>query len=143
MEKRDSVAQKRRAVLNLLADRQDIFARQGSVQASWRHYQGQRLGPYYQLRYREGGRQRRVYLGADGEVAADVHRILAELQTPLRARRELAALEAVARAGLRRQKRHMARELAKLGLNMKGHEIRGWRAARGPRERGMNHDHRA
>ena len=40
-----------------------LLATQGTVTASWREYQGRRLGPFYRLAYREGNRQRSVYLG--------------------------------------------------------------------------------
>ena len=48
------------------------FARQGSVVASWRVYAGRRLGPYLRLAYREGRRQRSIYLGRCAELVRRV-----------------------------------------------------------------------
>jgi hypothetical protein len=46
--------------LALLAARPEVFARQGSVVASWRRRGTRTYGPYYRLIYREGGRQRSI-----------------------------------------------------------------------------------
>ncbi|MHB1034349.1 MAG: hypothetical protein ACYC0Y_06855, partial [Pirellulales bacterium] len=51
------------AIRAQILDRRAIFARQGSVVATWRTRGGARFGPYYQLAYREAGRQRAIYLG--------------------------------------------------------------------------------
>ncbi|MHB1038659.1 MAG: hypothetical protein ACYC0Y_28885, partial [Pirellulales bacterium] len=55
-----------------ILDRRAIFARQGFVVATWRTRGGARFGPYYQLAYREAGRQRAIYLGRSAELADQV-----------------------------------------------------------------------
>ncbi len=102
------------------------FARQGAVVASWRYYQGRKLGPYYRLAYREEGRQRFIYLGRAEGLAQAVRDLLAALQRPLCRRRLFDALRTQAREMLRQAKASMAEELAKWGLRLKGFEVRGW-----------------
>ena len=80
------------------------FARQGSVVASWRVYAGRKLGPYFRLAYREGRRQRSIYLGRCAELARRVRELLAELQG----------------------------QLAVWGIRLEGFRFRGVRRALGP-----------
>lgn len=131
MEKPNRVDQKRAAVLGLLERLAGVLAGQGSVQPSWRSHKGRRLGPFYRLAYRAGGRACSVYLGADGGLADLVRRRLEELQAPGRRRRAAARLRAAAAAALRRHKEELAAHLGALGLRLKGNEVRGWRAPRG------------
>ncbi|MHB9047466.1 MAG: hypothetical protein ACYC35_16120 [Pirellulales bacterium] len=105
--------------------RRAIFARQGFVVATWRTRGGARFGPYYQLAYREAGRQRAIYLGRSAELADQVRALLAELQQPLRYGRLLDRLAAEARAGLRRANAELNRVLGTFGFYLKGrHEFR-------------------
>src|SRR5512140_1978910 len=108
-----------------ILNRRAIFARQGFVVATWRTRGGVRFGPYYQLAYREAGRQRAIYLGRSAELADQVRTLLAELQQPLRDDRLLDRLAAEARASLRRANAELNRVLGTFGFYLKGrHEFR-------------------
>lgn len=127
MEKSDYVDQKTAAVRLLLTEQALIFSRQGSVQRSWRYYQGQKLGPFYRLVYREGGKQWSVYLGSDEKLADEVRHALQLMQAPLQRSREMDCHLALAKAALKEQKQALDHELQQRGLFRKGSEIRGWR----------------
>ena len=107
------------------------FAAQGSVVAGWRVYGGRRLGPYFRLAYREGGRQRSVYLGRCMELARRVRELLEGLKRPRRDRLLFARLIAQVRASLRCLKIERKQRLAALGIQLKGLEFRGVRRAMG------------
>jgi hypothetical protein len=62
----------RPSALDLIAARPELFARQGSVSASWRRRAQKTYGPYYRLRYREGGVSRSLYLGRQGPLVDHV-----------------------------------------------------------------------
>jgi hypothetical protein len=109
--------------------RKGVFARQGSVVATWRAYRGRRLGPYFRLAFREDGRQRSIYLGRCRELARRVGSLLAGLQRPLRQRRVVRRLEAQVQASLKRFRAKLAEALAPLGIRIKGSEFRGGRRA--------------
>jgi hypothetical protein len=128
LEKTAFVDQKRRQALQFLADHAAVFCRQGSVQPSWRWYQRKKLGPFFRLVFRDGGTQSSLYLGADKELAAEVRRVLQEMQAPLRERRERDKQLALMQAALQEQKLDFDRQLRRLGLFLKGNEIRGWRS---------------
>jgi hypothetical protein len=123
------VAQKKDLVLRFIADHALILSRHGSVQATWRLYQGRRLGPFYRLVYRSERRQHSIYLGRQEGLAEEVRRLLAEMQAPVRQSRLLARTKRVARQALRGQKRELDQVLHEHGLYLKGHEVRGWRGA--------------
>ena len=112
----------------VLAERGRL-AVQGSVVAGWRIYGGRRLGPYFRLAYREGGRQRSIYLGRCAELARRVRELLAELQRPRRQRLLFARLVAQVRASLRSAKAELERRLAVWGIRLEGFEFRGVRQA--------------
>jgi hypothetical protein len=105
--------------------RRRLFARQGAVVAGWRTYRNRRLGPYFRLAYREGGRQRSIYLGRCAELARRVAELLARLQHPLRDRRLFARLKAQVRASLRLAKAELEQALAPWGIRLEGFEFRG------------------
>jgi hypothetical protein len=107
--------------------REAIMARQGTVVATWRTRQGRKAGPYYRLAWREGGRQKSLYLGRSAELAQAVRQMLAELQRPLREDRAFRAARKQGWAALRAHKIVLARELARYGLYLHGWEVRGWR----------------
>ncbi|MHB1038535.1 MAG: hypothetical protein ACYC35_29725 [Pirellulales bacterium] len=110
--------------------RRALFARQGSVVATWRTRCGRRCGPYYRLAYREAGRQKSLYLGPSAPLADQVRGLLAELQQPLRYGRLLDRLAAQARASLRRANAELNRVLGTFGFYLKGrHEFRRLRGA--------------
>jgi hypothetical protein len=112
-----------------VAARPGLFAAQGAVVATWRVYRGRRLGPYFRLAYREGGRQRSIYLGRCAELVRRVRSLLARLQAPERRRRVFRRLEAQVRASLRQCKAQLKKLLAPLGIQLKGFEFRGSRRA--------------
>lgn len=101
------------------------FARQGTVVATWRQYRGKRLGPYYRLAYRADGRQKSIYLGASAWVAAQIRRLLARLQAPLREHRALQRARATILASLRRHQARAKALFAAVGVRLKGFEYRG------------------
>ncbi|MFH1923443.1 MAG: hypothetical protein ABIP48_26585 [Planctomycetota bacterium] len=129
MENRESVDQNSHRALGLIAARPEVFARQGSVVAIWRRYRGRKLGPYFRLAYREAGRQCSVYLGRAGRVVEAVRGALAELQRPLKRFREYRKARAQIKASLGPVKRELDRRLRRVGLYMKGFEVRGWRTS--------------
>jgi hypothetical protein len=101
--------------------RRAIFARQGSVVATWRTRGCRRCGPYYRVAYREAGRQKSLYLGPSAPLADQVRGLLAELQQPLRYGRLLDRLAAQARASLRQANAELNRVLGSIGYYLKGH----------------------
>jgi len=129
MENRKSVDQNSHRALGLIASRPTLFARQGAVVATWRKYRGRRLGPYFRLAYREAGRQCSVYLGRASRVVEAVRARLAELQRPLKRSRIYRQARAQIKASLGPVKRELDRRLRRVGLYMKGFEVRGWRTS--------------
>jgi len=122
------VDQRAHPALTLIAQLPERFARQGAVIATWRGTGERRHGPYFQLAYREEGRQRRVYLGTAGPVVEAVRGALERLQRPLRGLREFRRMRRKLTASLREAKQNMAGQFARLGLRLKGYEVRGWRS---------------
>lgn len=113
------------------------FAAQGTVVVSWRRYRGCRRGPYFRLAWRGAdGRQRLRYVGSDHAVLAEIERWFAALRGPRETTRRLAEARRILRRAMRQERGHLRRELAALGLSLKGAEIRGWRHARQPEEVG-------
>jgi hypothetical protein len=127
LEKNEVVDQKRRAVLQLVTDKQDLFERQGVVAESWRSYRARQAGPYYRLMYRDAGRQYSVYLGADPQLAAEIRQVLQTMQTPTRQASQWQRQRGKLREALRRQKHQWDTELRKEGLYLQGYEVRGYR----------------
>ncbi len=119
-------------ILQWLGARSELFARQGSVVASWRHVAGRKLGPYFLVMYRLGGKQHGRYLGRCPAFAAEVRHVLDRLQAPLREKRESQRQERQLRQGLRHHKQEWDAELRKVGLFLKGFEVRGYRQPRPP-----------
>ena len=129
LENRKSVDQKLRDVSKRLRSRRDIFTRQGSVVESWREYDGRRLGPYFRLSYRDGGKQHSIYLGLSKQFADRIRKLLEEIQSPVKKQRELNQISALARAALRKQKKRWNQDLNQAALYAKGYEVRGWNGA--------------
>jgi hypothetical protein len=113
----------------ILANR-NTFVRQGAVVATYRMYRGHRLGPFFSLRYRDAGRQRSRYLGRSPNLAAQVSSLLGELRETIKELRTLTRLKRHARANVRMCKKLWRQDLATLGLNLKGCEVRGWTGIR-------------
>ena len=113
----------------LLESRRPLLAKQGTIVASWRTYQGRRLGPYYRLAYREAGRQCSIYLGCAVDLVRRVQATLAEFQQSLRQSQIFSRLHSAARKALRASKERLRNQLAAVGIRLKGFEFRGVRAA--------------
>ena len=79
--------------LQLLAARPAIFRNGGHVAASWRQRDGRKFGPYYRLAFRDGDRQRSIYLGCAGPLVELVRQQLAEIQRPRTERRAVRQVE--------------------------------------------------
>lgn len=127
LEKREAVDQRRKALREFLAANAALFRVQGSVVETWRKRGGRRTGPYYRLAFRDGGTQRSLYLGSDRESVEEVRRLLRELHGPLTKRTAQKRQRRFLRKALARSKDEWRQELATLGLELKGCEVRGWR----------------
>lgn len=103
------------------------MAQEATVVATWRWWRGLKFGPYWRVAYRERGRQKSIYLGRSDRLAENVRRLLADLQSPERERRDSLQLQGHARAELRRQKALWERELRIRGLYSRGYAVRGMR----------------
>mgnify|MGYP001822381307 CR=1 FL=1 len=132
-EKRDLADQKAATRLerieSFLRRHQALFATQGSVVATWRVYRNRRLGPYFQVVYRQAVGQRDIYIGRSQELADRLRRLLDQFQGAHRERRLFKRLQTQARASLRRAKAQLKELLALRGIEMKGFEFRGVRRA--------------
>ncbi len=106
-----------------------IFARQGTVAATWRTYKGKRLGPYYQLTYRHQDRQHWLYLGRSEQLANQVRELLNHLHRPRDERRINRRLLSQARVSLRLAKAQLKQACADRSITLKGWEFRGVREA--------------
>ncbi len=106
-----------------------IFARQGTVAATWRTYKGKRLGPYYQLTYRDQDRQHWLYLGRSEQLANQVRDLLQNLHRPRDQCRLIRRLQSQARTSLRLAKAQLKQVCAQQGITLKGWEFRGVREA--------------
>jgi len=98
--------------LDFIRTHAGIFARCGSVVASYRSKNGRRCGPYYRLAYRADRRQRSLYLGTSEELAAQVRSLLAELQ----ARRDYYRLVAQSERRRRENLLHLKRQWQQAAL---------------------------
>ncbi|MBN2577954.1 MAG: DUF1678 domain-containing protein [Pirellulales bacterium] len=122
-----SSATLRPSPLQTIRSLQSVFARQGTIVASWRTYNGRKLGPYYRLAYRAEGRQRSIYLGKSKNLLRQVRRLLEKLQKPLQTRKILRHAQKTMQAAM---KKHMAQfriDLLRVGLQLRGYAVRGWR----------------
>ena len=106
-----------------------LLAKQGSIVASWREHHGQRLGPYYRLAYRKNGQQCSIYLGNCLGLVERVRDALEDFQGRMRESRVMNRLIHRAKEGLAACKERLRRQLATLGIHMKGYEMRGVREA--------------
>jgi hypothetical protein len=121
-------ARRWRQVCQLLDAQPSIFARRCSVVATYRRYRGRRLGPYNALIFRNEGHrrdpQRSIYLGRSEQLADAVRRRLGDLQRPRDESRARRRMIATVMAEYRRQKSHIDRQLAELGLDPQGQPLR-------------------
>jgi hypothetical protein len=132
LERQALVDQQPHPALAILAARPGIFARQGSIVATWRRRGARTYGPYFRLAYRNAGRQTSIYLGREGqanEIVENVRQKLAALQQPLQHCRALDRLRRHVTAALRLQKLKLDAQLRPFGLRLQGFEVRGWRTS--------------
>lgn len=127
MEICDSVDQRWTKIERFFTERLAALARQGTVVAGYRRRGGLRLGPYFKLTCRIGGRQTSVYLGADGALVQGVRQRLDALRRERSERLQLARLRQELQRHAREARRHLDEQLRTVGLRRQGHEIRGWR----------------
>jgi hypothetical protein len=116
--------------LTAIRNLKSVLARQGAIVATYRTYNGRKLGPYYRLAYRLGGRQRSLYLGKSKKILRQARRLLEKIQNSLKIHRALCHAIKTAQADL---KRHMAQfriDLLRVGLQLRGYSARGWRRFR-------------
>ena len=137
MESQKSVDQRRRAVLRLVGEHAGLLRSQGAVVETWRRHGGRRVRPYFRLAFRQGGRQRSIYIGPDRELAEEVRRQLSALQADHRRQQLARRRRKLLRRELARLKAEWGRELRKVGLRLKGYEVRGWRGGPRPGEGGQ------
>ena len=119
--------------LNFIQNNTNIFARCGSVVASYRTRGTTRYGPYYRVAYRIADRQCSIYLGRCKQLANRVRAILAQLQKPRDYRRMCRRAQRERRATLKRVIRDWQQTIRAYGLDLRGCEIRRWRALGIPR----------
>jgi hypothetical protein len=131
LENRKTVRQTLPSPLELIAARPEFFMRRGAVVSTWRRKKECRNGPYYQLCFREDGRQRWVYLGRDGPLVEAVRQALAQLQQPLERHRQYLRTRKRLMAAMRQHKVRLDANLRRIGLRLQGFEVRGWRKASG------------
>ena len=112
------------AVLEKILASEEALRHQGTMVATWRTQRGRTSGPFFRLAYRQGGRQRSIYLGRSASLAQSVQSLLAVLQGPVREARDWQRLRRAVKSALRARKAEWARELAKHGLWLKGYEVR-------------------
>ena len=119
--------------LTFIQNNAQVFARVGSVVASYRTRGTTRYGPYYRVAYRTDGKQRSIYLGRCKELANRARTFLAQLQQPRNYRRMCRKANRERHATLQRVIRGWQQTIRAYGLDLRGCEIRGWRALGIPR----------
>ncbi|NLS96771.1 MAG: hypothetical protein GXX96_31945 [Planctomycetaceae bacterium] len=119
--------------LDFIRQNAQIFARAGSVVAGYRNRGAVRYGPYYRVAYRVAGRQCSIYLGRCRKLADRARRLLARLQQPRNHRRLCRKADRQRRAAFRQVIRGWQATIRSFGLDLRGCEIRGWRALGIPR----------
>jgi hypothetical protein len=119
--------------LDCIRKNADVFARCGSVVASYRTRGTARFGPYFRVAYRLAGRQCSIYLGRCNQLADRARQLLTQLQQPRDFRRMCRKADRLRRATLRSVIRGWQQTIRSYGLDLRGCEIRGWRALGIPR----------
>ncbi len=121
------------APLDVITNNAAIFAHRGTVVATYRTRGTARYGPYFRVAYRIAGRQCSIYLGRSSRLADRARELLAQLQQPRDFRRMCQKAERLRRATFRRVIRQWQQTIRAYGLDLRGCEIRGWRALGIPR----------
>ena len=113
-------------VVAIMARNPWLFREQGAVVPTWRYTAKRKLGPYYELRYRESGRQRVIYLGRSKELAEMMTEVLRRWQLTHKQELLLRQTRSQVAKALRRQKLALEQQLQlELGLSLQGYEVRG------------------
>ena len=126
LENRNFVDQKTREVIEQIEQRIAIFAKQGTIVETWRTFGGRKLGPYFRLAFRDGGRQCSIYLGSSKERVRQVRAVLDSVRKPIKLSRQLQLVRANVLDELREHKKKWDRLLREHGLYRKGFEFRRW-----------------
>ena len=119
--------------IDLIHQNAQTFAQNGSVVASYRTRGTKRYGPYYRVAYRAAGRQCSIYLGRCKKLAARARKILAHLQQPRDYRRLCQRANREQKANIRTVIRWWQQTIRSYGFDLRGCEVRGWRALGIPR----------
>ncbi len=119
--------------LAFIQNNANIFARVGSVVASYRTRGTTRYGPYYRVAYRTAGRQCSIYLGRCKTLADRARALLTQLQQPRNYLRMCQKANRERRATLRHVIRGWQQTIRAYGLDLRGCKIRGWRRLGIPR----------
>jgi hypothetical protein len=126
MENRGFVAQEMipSKVAILLEELGPSLAKQGSIIATWRSYEGRRTGPYFRFMYRQDRRLRSVYLGNNHDLVATIQAELDRLKEPRRRQLKFERLRRQIKRSLASQKKRLRERLREHGRDLKGFEIR-------------------
>jgi hypothetical protein len=116
--------------LNAIRTLKNIFSRQGTIVASFRTYNGRKLGPYYRLAYRAEGCQRSIYLGKSKKILRQVRRLLEKLQKTVKTKRFMCQAQKTFQKMMKKHQAQFRIDLLKVGLQLRGYAARGWRRYR-------------
>ena len=117
---------RRKRVLEFIQAHMEQLAQQGTVVASFRRRANQVKGPYYRLAFREGQRQRSMYLVNDEALVAEVRAALRRIQASQHERRAFERRKKAIRKVLAQCRAELRRELERRGLRLQGYELRRW-----------------
>ena len=119
--------------LNFIRNNAQTLAQNGSVVATYRTRGTKRYGPYFRVAYRVAGRQCSIYLGRGKRLAIRARKLLAYLQRPRDYRRLCRRANHEQKANLRSVIRWWQQTIRSYGFDLRGCEVRGWRARGIPR----------
>ena len=119
--------------LHFIQQNAQLFARVGSVVATYRTRGTARFGPYYRLIYRQDRRQRSLYIGRSEQLAAQVRELLHKLQEPRQLHIAIKRGKRLRKANLLRIKRQWQQAARAYGFRPHGWGVRGLRALGWPR----------
>jgi hypothetical protein len=126
MELDPSLTQKLAIVREFIEANKNLFVRHGTVIQDWRWHEGKKLGPYYILRFSVDKKPQSIYLGKSQELAEAVRQLLQKLRYHRKFWKTFDQLKREIRKGAIEARRAMREQVTSHGLDLKGHEIRGW-----------------
>ena len=115
--------------LDFIRQNAQTFAQNGSVVATYRTRGNKRYGPYYRV----AGRQCSIYLGRCRRLVVRVRKLLTRLQQPRDYRRLCCRANRERKTAMRQVIRWWQCTIRSYGFDLRGCEIRGWRAHGIPR----------